>query len=55
MEDGMAKILFIVGSHRQNSFNKQLANEIIAMIGVRAECSIENKLIRIQFKISRIE
>ena len=36
----MAKILFIVGSQRKNSFNRQLANEIIAMIGARAECSI---------------
>ena len=34
------KLLFIVGSHRKNSFNRQLANEIIAMIGTRAECSI---------------
>ena len=34
------KILFIVGSNRRNSFNKQLANEIIAMIGERAECSV---------------
>ena len=34
------KVLFIVGSNRRNSFNKQLANEIIAMIGARAECSI---------------
>ena len=30
------KVLFIVGSHRKNSFNRQLANEIIAMIGARA-------------------
>ena len=34
------KILFIVGSNRRNSFNKQLSNEIIAMIGERAECSV---------------
>ena len=34
------KLLFIVGSNRRNSFNRQLANEIIAMIGARAECSI---------------
>ena len=34
------KVLFIVGSKRKNSFNKQLANEIIAMIGARAECSV---------------
>ena len=34
------KLLFIVGSHRKNSFNRQLANEIIEMIGARAECSI---------------
>ena len=34
------KLLFIIGSHRKNSFNMQLANEIIAMIGARAECSI---------------
>ena len=34
------KVLFIVGSHRKNSFNRQLANEIIAMIGGRAECSL---------------
>ena len=34
------KLLFIIGSHRKNSFNWQLANEIIAMIGERAECSV---------------
>lgn len=34
------KVLFIVGSNRKNSFNKQLANEIITMIGARAECSV---------------
>ena len=34
------KILFIVGSNRRNSFNRQLAGEIIDMIGDRAECSI---------------
>ena len=34
------KLLFIIGSRRKNSFNRQLANEIIAMIGARAECSI---------------
>ena len=34
------KILFIVGSHRKNSFNMQLAYKIIALIGARAECSI---------------
>ena len=34
------KILFIVGSQRKNSFNRQLANEIVAMIGKRAECII---------------
>ena len=31
------KLLFIVGSERQNSFNMQLAGEIMAMIGERAE------------------
>ena len=34
------KVLFIVGSNRVNSFNRQLANEIISMISGRAECSI---------------
>lgn len=34
------KILFIVGSNRKNSFNRQLANEIIDMIGERAQCSV---------------
>ena len=34
------KLLFIIGSQRKNSFNRQLADEIIAMIGARAECSI---------------
>ncbi|MBO4351291.1 MAG: NAD(P)H-dependent oxidoreductase [Proteobacteria bacterium] len=34
------RILFIVGSHRQNSFNRQLAGEIMGMIGDRAECSV---------------
>ena len=34
------KILFIVGSNRKNSFNRQLAGEIISMIGYRAECSV---------------
>ena len=34
------KVLFIVGSNRRNSFNRQLANEIISMIGDRAECSV---------------
>ena len=34
------KILFIVGSNRNNSFNRQLAGEIISMIGYRAECSV---------------
>lgn len=33
------KILFIVGSNRKQSFNRQLADEIIAMIGSRAECA----------------
>ena len=34
------KILFIVGSQRKNSFNKQLAEEIISIIGDRAVCTI---------------
>lgn len=34
------KILFIVGSNRKQSFNRQLADEIIAMIGSNAECTI---------------
>ena len=34
------KILFIVGSQRKQSFNRQLADEIIKMIGSRAECDI---------------
>lgn len=33
----MAKILFIVGSLREKSFNRQLANEAKAIIGRRAE------------------
>lgn len=33
------KILFIVGSNRKQSFNRQLADEIIAIIGSRAECA----------------
>ncbi|MBQ9396666.1 MAG: NAD(P)H-dependent oxidoreductase [Proteobacteria bacterium] len=35
-----SKVLFIVGSTRKNSFNRQLADEIIGMIGERAECSV---------------
>ena len=36
----MSRILFIVGSARMNSFNKQLADEIKNIIGDRAECSV---------------
>ena len=35
----MAKILFIIGSLRAKSFNRQLANEAKEMIGDRAEVS----------------
>ncbi|MBR4985995.1 MAG: NAD(P)H-dependent oxidoreductase [Proteobacteria bacterium] len=34
------KILFIIGSNRKQSFNRQLADKLIAMIGSRAECAI---------------
>ena len=33
----MKKILFIVGSLREGSFNRQLAREVEQMIGARAE------------------
>ena len=36
----MKKILFIVGSHRKQSFNHQLAQQIIPLIQHRAETSI---------------
>ena len=36
----MKKILFIVGSHRKQSFNHQLAQQIIEMIQNRAETSV---------------
>ena len=35
----MTKIVFITGSMRKNSFNRQLANEIAGMIGSRADVS----------------
>lgn len=38
----MKKILFIVGSHRKQSFNHQLAQQIIPLIQHRAETSILN-------------
>ena len=38
----MKKILFIVGSHRKQSFNHQLAQHIIEMIQDRAETTILN-------------
>lgn len=38
----MKKILFIVGSHRKQSFNHQLAQRIIEMIQDRAETTILN-------------
>ena len=38
----MKKILFIVGSHRKQSFNQQLAQQIIPLIQHRAETSILN-------------
>ena len=36
----MARILFIVGSLRKDSFNRQLASEIMSMICERAECAV---------------
>ena len=38
----MKKILFIVGSHRKQSFNHQLAQQIIEMIQDRAQTTILN-------------
>ena len=35
----MTKIIFVTGSMRKNSFNRQLAREIAGMIGSRAEVS----------------
>ena len=36
----MARILFIIGSLRKDSFNRQLASEIMSMIAGRAECVV---------------
>lgn len=33
------KVLFIIGSNRKNSFNRQLAQQIISLVGTRAACS----------------
>ena len=33
------KLLFIIGSNRKNSFNRQLAQQIISLVGTRAQCA----------------